>query len=202
MFTGIVENQGKVLANRALEAGKLLKIEANLEGLQEGESISINGVCLTLLPGFEQALSFNVSKETLEKTNLGEMVPGEKINIERAMLSSTRFGGHYVSGHIDKKIPLLKKQIMGDFVELIIGEFTPQDLHYLPNKGSITLEGVSLTINAVHANTAQLLLIPYTLEKTNLGTKKEGDLLNVEFDYLTKIVAHQLSLHTSARVLA
>ena len=192
MFTGLVEKSGKVIANRSSEGANHLLIDAHFEKLQPGESLAINGVCLTLLPAGEQQLAFDISPETLKLTTLGELRAGDVVNIERAMLASTRFGGHYVSGHVDTTANVRSITPMGEYIEMEIGEFAiPAEMYLLP-KGSITLNGVSLTINDVDDGVIKLMLVPHTLNVTTLGQLQVGMRLNVEFDYLTRIVAHQL----------
>lgn len=194
MFTGLIDHQGYVIAIETREAGKRLIIEANFDNLQIGESISVNGVCLTLLPDEAGRLVFDISPETLMLTNLHHVLAGEKVNLERAMHASARFGGHYVSGHVDKTARLHSMTSQGDFVEMIIDGFDPRDLRFLLPKGSITVEGVSLTINAVTKDRITIMLVPHTLANTTFPTKKPGQPLNIEFDYLTRIVAHQLQM--------
>lgn len=192
MFTGLIEKSGIVITNCHAGGANRLLIGAQFEQLQVGESIAVNGVCLTLLPAGEQQLAFDVSPETLKLTTLGELCSGDCVNIERAMIATARFGGHYVSGHVDTTAQLYSLTPMGDYLELTIGDFaTPADMYLLP-KGSITLDGVSLTINDVAAGGIKVMLVPHTLEVTMLKQLKIGQRLNVEFDYLTRIVAHQL----------
>lgn len=192
MFTGLIQQQGDVIANTAFEQSNRLMIRADFQELRTGESIAVNGVCLTLLPDFEQNLSFDISPETLKLTNLSQLKSGDIVNLEQAMLATTRFGGHYVNGHVDSTACLKSKTQIDDYVEMIIGEFAACDTMYLLPKGSITVDGVSLTINALTDRCVRLLLVPHTLANTTLGTRCVGDRLNIEFDYLTKIVAHQL----------
>ncbi len=130
----------------------------------------------------------------LRLTTLGQLRAGMSVNLERAMLASARFGGHYVSGHVDTTARLKAITPIGDYVELVVGDFATCASMYLLPKGSITLEGVSLTINAVNEDNIKLMLVPHTLAKTTLGQLDIGQRLNVEFDYLTRIVAHQLKI--------
>ena len=192
MFTGLIEQQGDVIANTAFEIANRLLIHAEFEQLQAGESIAVNGVCLTLLPDFSQGLAFDVSPETLKLTNLGQLQPGQRVNLERAMLATTRFGGHYVNGHVDTTACLQSVTQMDDYIEMIISGFAACDTIYLLPKGSVTLDGVSLTINALNNACISVMLVPHTLAHTTLGQRVVGDRFNVEFDYLTRIVAHQL----------
>lgn len=194
MFTGLIEQQGEVLANISGKVANRLLIKSPFADLQTGESIAVNGVCLTLLPDYEQSLAFDVSPETLRLTTLGQCRAGMLVNLERAMLASARFGGHYVSGHVDTTARLKAIAPIGEYVELVVGDFATCASMYLLPKGSITLEGVSLTINAVNEDNIKLMLVPHTLAKTTLGQLEIGQRLNVEFDYLARIVAHQLKI--------
>ncbi len=192
MFTGLIEQQGTVLNNTALGVSNRLLIRASFDDLQYGESIAVNGVCLTLLPDDSHGLAFDVSPETLARTNLGQLNSGDVVNLERAMKASTRFGGHYVNGHVDTTASLISVTPIRDYIEMIIGVFAACDTIYLLPKGSVTLDGVSLTINALDNDCIRVMLVPHTLEQTTLGRLPVGARLNVEFDYLTRIVAHQL----------
>lgn len=194
MFTGLIEQKAKVLDNQKGEIAHRLLIEANFAQLTTGESFAVNGVCLTLLPGHEQQLVFDVSPETLALTNLGQLRAGDWVNLERAMPATARFGGHYVSGHVDTTAHLKVHRKMDEYLELTLGGFAEKASLYLLPKGSITLDGVSLTINEVNAGQIKLMLVPHTLAQTTLGQLVIGQRLNVEFDYLTRIVAHQLTI--------
>ncbi|HBI21551.1 MAG TPA: riboflavin synthase [Legionella sp.] len=192
MFTGLIEQQGTVVSNTAFDSSNRLLISASFDALQAGESIAVNGVCLTLLPHFSDGLMFDVSPETLKLTNLSQLKVGDGVNLERAMQACTRFGGHYVNGHVDTTACLASVTPMGDYIEMIIGGFAACDTIYLLPKGSVTIDGVSLTINALDNDSIRVMLVPHTLEHTTLGRLCIGAHLNVEFDYLTRIVAHQL----------
>ena len=194
MFTGIVDALGEVVVNQKNLVANRLEINSNYQLLAIGESISVNGVCLTLVPKSNDRLIFDVSPETLALTNLGELNIGSKVNLERAMSATARFGGHYVSGHIDTTACLKAKKTIGDYVEMTIADFAKPASMYLLPKGSICLDGVSLTINEVNTDEIKLMLIPHTLAQTTLGQLEVGQRLNVEFDYLTRIVAHQLKI--------
>ncbi|AHE66991.1 riboflavin synthase [Legionella oakridgensis] len=201
MFTGLIEQQGAVVANLTNVTGQRLLIDAPFEHLQEGESIAVNGVCLTLLPKFKSHLAFDVSPETLARTTLGALRVGDAVNLERAMTATARFGGHYVSGHVDRTIHLNAVTNIGEYIEMNVGEFKPEEMRFLLPKGSITLDGVSLTINAIENRGVSVLLVPHTLANTTLAKRCVGDYLNVEFDYLTRVVAHQLSLLTQSSAI-
>lgn len=191
MFTGLVEQQGEVIANIEGTVANRLLIRGDFKQLVVGESIAVNGVCLTLLPEHEQGLMFDVSPETLQLTTLGKLRPGDHVNLERGMLATTRFGGHYVSGHVDATASVQSITLVDEFVEMVIGDFPLNTNQYMLPKGSITLQGVSLTINRVNDESINVMLVPHTLANTTLGQCCIGDRLNVEFDYIARIVAHQ-----------
>ena len=193
MFTGIVEQCGEVVVNQCWDGSHRLLIRASFEALQAGESIAVNGVCLTLLPGFsEDKLTFDVSPETLNVTTLGRFSAGDRVNLERALLPTTRLGGHYVSGHVDTTALLVHKATVGDYIEMTVGGFLREEQRYLVPKGSVTLDGVSLTIHRVEEDRVTLLLVPHTLAVTTLGQLVVGQRLNIEFDYWVRVVVHQL----------
>ncbi len=195
MFTGLIEKQGQVIANTVMPGGKRLLVDAALTVLETGESIAVNGVCLTLLDVEKPLIAFDVSQETLQCTNLGELCQGDAVNLERAMNASGRFGGHYVTGHVDTVAYLTAMHEVGDCLEITVSNFASSAAAlYLMVKGSITLDGVSLTINEVKPGEIKLMLIPHTLGKTTFSELKVGHCFNVEFDYLTRIIAHQLRL--------
>jgi riboflavin synthase len=195
MFTGLIEQKGLVLANDSSSKGNRLVIGSPFNDLETGESIAINGVCLTVLPSESQGmLNFDLSPETLRLTTLAELALGDEVNLERAMRASTRFGGHYVSGHVDTRVTVKSIHSIGEFVHVELTGFNQDELLYLIVKGSIAVEGVSLTINAVNERSIQLMLVPHTLVHTTLSTLKIGQYVNIEFDYFTRIVAHQLRL--------
>lgn len=195
MFTGIIEKKSKVLSNLHYDCVNRLVISADFELLQAGESIAVNGVCLTLLPSSAtNQLNFDVSPETLQCTTLANLTAGDFVNLERAMLADTRFGGHYVSAHVDAMAQILDIKPINEFVELTLNGFATHAMAYLIPKGSITVEGVSLTINSITNHSIKLMLVPHTLLNTTLSLLKQGQLVNIEFDYLTRIVAHQLEL--------
>ncbi|KTD50579.1 riboflavin synthase alpha chain [Legionella rubrilucens] len=194
MFTGLIEEKAQVISNEPASGGRQLCLHSPFKALQSGESIAVNGVCLTYKSEDASGLIFDVSPETLAKTTLSELKAGDLVNLERAMLAHTRFGGHYVSGHVDTTACLAGMKSVGDYYEIEVNDFGADARLYLLPKGSITLDGVSLTINAVTPDAIHLMLVPHTLKVTTLGDLKPGHRFNVEFDYLTRIVAHQLSI--------
>ncbi|MCC5791808.1 MAG: riboflavin synthase [Legionellaceae bacterium] len=195
MFTGIVEQQARVSALRQTGRSAYLEIETVWTDLCPGESVAVNGVCLTALTEADENMRFDVSSETLAFTNLGQLQVGDLVNIERALQAKDRFGGHYVSGHVNCQAVVQDLLPDGDCAKMHIHQFTSKNTAlYLMPKGSITIEGVSVTINEVGEDHITVMLVPHTLSLTTLGQLRCGRRVNVEFDYLTQIVAHQLSV--------
>lgn len=194
MFTGLIEQQADVIANHVGKIANRLVLKSSFSELLTGESIAVNGTCLTLLPQEDEYLAFDVSPETIMLTTLGKLKAGDKVNLERSMSANARFGGHYVSGHVDTTASVLSVSALGEYIEMVIGDFSMPASRYLLPKGSITLDGVSLTINTVDKIGIKIMLVPHTLAQTTLGHMQVGQQLNVEFDYITRIVAHQLTV--------
>jgi len=192
MFTGLVEQCGKILKQEKHERGTRLILEAKFDNLIVGESIAVNGVCLTLLPAPFGQLAFDVSPETLRVTSLGGLKPNDGVHLERALRVSDRFGGHYVNGHVDMTAEIRTITPQGEYTEMIIAGFDASHRPYLCPKGSITLDGVSLTINSVIDDTITVMLVPHTLLKTMFSTSVVGQRINVEFDYVARVLVHQL----------
>jgi riboflavin synthase len=192
MFTGLIEAQGRVKSLKSTSQHLHLILEHPFLNLEIGESIAVNGVCLTAMPLDEHTVAFDISSETLSKTYFEDLKLDEEVNLERAVQSNSRMGGHYVTGHIDMKAYVIGFEHQENYVKLSVGGFNPGQMLYLIPKGSITINGVSLTINSVLENGIELMLVPHTLECTSLKYVKPGQAVNIEFDYLTRIIAHQL----------
>jgi riboflavin synthase len=189
MFTGIIENKGRFLRVEYQGQKKRLTLELpmNLTEVQLGDSININGVCLTIVGKRGQTIQLDLSPETLQKTVLGGLKEGDKVNLERALRLTDRLGGHIVTGHIDGIGIIVEKRKEMDFLNFKIR--IPKSISkYVVQKGSIAIDGISLTVNESQGEDIQLSLIPYTLEKTTLMDKKVGDQVNVESDVLGKYV--------------
>lgn len=194
MFTGLVAMMGKVISQTPEGAGKRLTVQAALfdQSVEIGESIAVNGVCLTVIENREGRASFQLAPETLQRSNLGKQQPGSLVNLERSLRLGDRLGGHWVQGHVDG-VSMLKQRDLKDEWE----EFTfqmPVNLgRYLVPKGSITVNGVSLTLVDVTAASFSVALIPHTLAVTNLGLLQPNDAVNLEVDILAKYVEKLLT---------
>lgn len=189
MFTGLVQCTGSFTGkNMTGGAGKLfIRSHKLFQDLKKGESIAVNGTCLTLEEFSGNELSFHVLKETFSKTDLGELVSGSCVNLERALAAGDRLGGHIVSGHVDGvgKIVSLGKQGDDTILEIAASE---EILMYIVSKGSIAVDGISLTVASVKKDSFTICIIPTTWQETNLQTKKSGDMVNLETDMLGKYV--------------
>ena len=194
MFTGIVEELGSVVAVKELDEAALIEVRGPLvtEDAKLGDSIAVNGVCLTVVEVGDGTFTADVMKETLDRSSLGALSPGDPVNLERAATLSTRLGGHVVQGHVDGLGTLLSREPAEQWEVLTIG--LPRQLsRYLVEKGSITVDGVSLTVVSVADDRFTVSLIPTTLRLTTLGAKAPGDPVNLEVDVLAKYVERLLS---------
>src|SRR4030042_1448443 len=194
MFTGIIEDKGKVIRVEHQGQGKKLTLELliNLTEVQLGDSINISGVCLTVVEKRRQTIGLDLSSETLQKTVLGELKEGDQVNFERALKLTDRLGGHIVTGHIDGIGVITEKRKEGDFLHLKI-QIPKLVSRYVVQKGSIAIDGISLTVNECEDEEIKMTLIPYTLKKTTLLDKKVGDRVNVEADIIGKYVEKMMS---------
>lgn len=189
MFTGIIEELGKISALNKHSSGAKIQISAKLvtENTIEGDSIAVNGVCLTALEITANGFAADVSQETLNRSTLGNLKVGAVVNLERAVTPSTRLGGHIVQGHVDATGKFLSATQSGDFWTVRIGY--PKEIgQYLVYKGSISVEGISLTIAELTDDYFEIALIPKTWALTNLSTLKNGDAVNLEADVIAKYV--------------
>jgi riboflavin synthase len=194
MFTGIIEDKGRVLKveYRGQEKRLTIGLPPHLTEVQLGDSINLNGVCLTVARKGQQSIDLDLSRETLQRSALGELKQGDEVNLERALRLNDRLGGHIVNGHIDGVGVIIEKKKERDFLQLTIR--IPESVSkYVVQKGSIAIDGISLTVNEYQGGEIRLTLIPYTIEKTTLVDKKVGDRLNVEADILGKYVEKLLA---------
>jgi len=187
MFTGIIEELGTVDSVEVLPDSIRLGIKGDLvrQDLSQGESISVNGVCLTAAEITEDGFIADVMLETLNRSSLSGISQGERVNLERAMSGAGRFGGHVVQGHVDGVAEIVSREPSANW-EVVKVKIPAELSKYVVHKGSITFDGISLTVNDISDNTVSLSLIPETLRLTTLGTKQVGEKLNVEADILAK----------------
>ena len=190
MFTGIVEGVGVVKSLQEQEESWLLELDlpfAEAEGLDAGDSLAVNGCCLTMKEAGSDYGSFDLLEETLNRTNLGQLKPGDRVNLERSLAANGRLGGHFVTGHIDGlgRIDIFEERGKNLFLQVGV---EPSAAKYLVDKGCIAVDGCSLTVCEVTDNSFAVWLIPHTLDQTNLQGRKAGDHLNIEFDLLAKYV--------------
>lgn len=191
VFTGIVQGDGRVTALVPSDGGVRLVLAAPFAGLELGESVSVNGACLTVAELAPGGFAADLSRETLERTSLGSLVAGSRVNLERALRLADRLGGHLVSGHVDGLARVVSVEAVGQTRRV---EFQcPRPLlRYIAEKGSVALDGVSLTINAVSGDGFAVMLIPHTLSVTTLDELAPGRLLNLEVDQVARYVARFL----------
>jgi riboflavin synthase len=188
MFTGIIHHSGVIESVEKRESGARLTLRTTDErAFERGESLAVNGVCLTVLPLKDRRLATDLSDETLSRTTLGRLENGTRVNVERALALGERLGGHLVQGHVDGVGTLLSITTEGDFA-VYRWSFPPEFARLVVSKGSIAVDGVSLTIVEPDPTSFSAALIPETLQKTNLGVARVGDLANLEFDIIAKYV--------------
>lgn len=194
MFTGIIEEKGEFAAVLSAGSSAVLTIKASavLEGTAVGDSIAVNGVCLTVTRLYPDRFDADVMPETLRRTTLGSLRPGDAVNLERAMAANGRFGGHIVAGHIDGTGTIREIRAEANAVWYRI-EASAGILRYIVEKGSIAVDGISLTVASVDQQTFQVSVIPHTRAVTALSDRKIGDRVNLENDVIGKYVERLLS---------
>ena len=194
MFTGIIEELGKVhsVEQRGENARIVIEAKTVLGGTNQGDSIAVSGVCLTALDLQPASFAADVSKETLARTTLGSLKPGSPVNLERSVTAETRLGGHMVQGHVDGRGQLLSVEDHGESWTVRFS-FPPEIARYLVFKGSVAVEGISLTIAGLTDDYFDVAIIPKTWEVTNLSSLKPGDPVNLEVDVIGKYVERLLS---------
>jgi len=194
VFTGLVENTAEVVGLEARGQAARLDIDVqriDLAGRVVGESIAVNGVCLTVAGHRGTVVSFDVSPETLGRTTLGRLRPGDRVNVEQAVMPTSRLGGHFVTGHVDGIGRVVARSGRdGGFVLML--EVPRELLKYLAEKGSVTVDGVSLTVNGVRRGRVELFIVPHTGAVTTLGQIGVGDEVNIEVDLLARYVERLL----------
>ena len=189
MFTGIIEEKGMIsrIMKTASQAILTIKAKKVMEDIHIGDSIAVNGICLTVTSFSANEFQADVMHETLDRTSLKMLKPGSSVNLERAMAAGGRFGGHMVSGHIDGtgRITDIKEDSLAIWYTI---ETSPEILHYIVEKGSIAIDGISLTVAKVTQTTFAVSTIPHTRVVTTLGERRAGDLVNLENDIVGKYV--------------
>ena len=200
MFTGLIEEVGNVLEIRATEHGTQLQVAAShiTKKIRTGDSVAVNGCCLTLSAHRGEELSFDLLEETLDRTNLKTLRHDSPVNLERSLPANGRFGGHFVQGHVDCAARILTFGQSGGDHRLEI-ELPAEFAHYVASKGSIAVNGISLTVAKVLPERFVVWIIPQTKRHTNLDYAEVGDSLNLEFDILAKYVERMLSRHVPQR---
>lgn len=197
MFTGLIEDVGRFRSLERHGSAARLTLSTVLPGeeFNLGDSVAVNGVCLTVTYIAAPLLTFDVSPETLDTSGLGRLSPGDQVNLERAMRLSDRLGGHIVTGHIDCVATVQeRREASGNII--FSCKLPPEKCRYVVAKGSIAIDGVSLTINRVNADSFAVNIIPHSLQKTTLQFRKPGDVVNIETDIIGKYV--ERLLHAAA----
>jgi riboflavin synthase len=201
MFTGLVEFKGTVTAKEPGAASSRLSVEAGFvaDDAKIGDSIAINGCCLTVIEIAGSRLTFDLLAETERKTNLQHIGPGASVNLERSLRVGDRLGGHFVTGHVEETARIIGWEKKGTDYELAIA-FNPEFDCYVVPKGSIAIDGISLTVAEVESGRFTVWIIPHTREVTALSDRRVGDAVNLEFDLLAKYTAKIVKLSNLPRV--
>jgi riboflavin synthase len=194
MFTGIVQQLGEITDITTGEKSLCLTIQSAFTDLQLGESVAVDGICLTVTQAQATGeFTCDVSPETWQVTAANQYQAGRKINLERALQLQDRLGGHFVLGHVDECATLSDRQLFTEYVMLTFEIVSAHASGWLVAKGSVCINGVSLTINQVNQTRFNVMIIPHTLANTNLALLSIGEKVNIEYDYLAKIVQRQLT---------
>jgi len=203
MFTGIIEAVGTVALKQAKGGDLKVRIATaalDLSDVKLGDSIAVNGVCLTVIEQFADGFSADISNETVAHTRWSDIEVGESVNLEKAMMPTSRLGGHIVSGHVDGLAQVVDRQEDARSIRFKVS--APENLaKYIAHKGSITVDGVSLTVNAVHGNVFELNIVPHTAKETTLYGFQPGRIVHIEVDviarYLERLISGQQETKTS-----
>lgn len=207
MFTGLIEEIGVVTAVETTSADSRMTIQGSrmtvqadrvLANAQLGDSIAVDGACMTVVALTENSFSFEASPESLSKTNLGRCQPGTRVNLERPLTPTSRIGGHYVTGHVDGQATITSIEPQGNSIIYTFSIADPALAELLVPKGSVAILGISLTVNTVEDNRFSVAIIPHTLAHTNLGDYQPGDSVNIETDLLGKYVRRLVFERNSA----
>lgn len=193
MYTGIIDHCGEIIKIETRTQGVHLWIQSDFSDFSEGESIALDGICVTaLLSNNSGVFECDLSPETLALTTAGSFQLGQQINLERSLTLSDRMGGHFVMGHVDTTAHVDQIDEFDTFVKMHLNDLTTESMRYLSKKGSVSVNGISLTINAIGKTGFSIMVIPHTLARTNLKNIRQGDRVNIEFDTIARIIVHQL----------
>lgn len=194
MFTGLIEDVGKLKAIQRNSSLCQLTIETSLStaSIKLGDSLSVNGCCLTVVHLGSNNFTADATPETLERTGLGDLRSGARVNLERALCLGDRLGGHIVTGHIDARATLMSRQTAGN-AEILQFKMAHDSMRYLVAKGSVAIDGISLTVNSVTADGFSVAVIPHTLSKTTLAAISPGEVANIETDIIGKYIERLLA---------
>jgi len=194
LFTGLILEMGEISSFKKRSGGAILSLKANeaASTAKKGDSISVNGVCLTVVSKNNNTLSFDLSEETLRCTNLGSLKTGDIVNLEPSLSPDSKIGGHFVTGHVDAAGRIRSKVNIGDMMKVEI-EAPSNVINFLVEKGSVAVDGISLTIVDILKDGFTVVIIPHTAKLTTIGFKSPGDTVNIEVDILGKYVARFLN---------
>ncbi|MEV5613306.1 riboflavin synthase [Streptomyces sp. NPDC052225] len=200
MFTGIVEELGEITAVENLDDASRFRVRGPVvtEGAKHGDSIAVNGVCLTVVEHDADTFTADVMAETLKRSSLGALAAGSRVNLERPMVADGRFGGHIVQGHVDGTGTIIQR-LPSEHWEIVKVSLPAELSRYVVEKGSITVDGVSLTVVEAGADYFTISLIPTTLALTTLGLKQPGDPVNLEVDVIAKYVERMLGTQEAGK---
>ncbi|MBI5875369.1 MAG: riboflavin synthase [Deltaproteobacteria bacterium] len=196
MFTGIIQTIGKVKGvEKKGSSAAIITIDHNgsLTGINIGDSVAVDGACLTVVKIFPSHFEADISGETMRLTTLGSIKAGERVNLEKSLTPSTPMGGHFVTGHVDGVGFIIRKTAEGEFAVFDFNIPNELRLNHIAKKGSVALDGISLTVADLTSNGFRVAIIPHTLKNTTLSLKKQGDRVNIETDVLAKYVERFLS---------
>lgn len=194
LFTGLILEMGEILSVKRRSGGAILSLKSKevAASAKQGDSISVNGVCLTVINTNNNILSFDLSEETLRSTNLGSLKTGDAVNLEPSLSFDSKIGGHFVTGHVDAAGKIRSKANIGDMMKVEI-EAPVNVINFLVEKGSVAIDGISLTVVDILKNSFTVMIIPHTAKLTTIGFKGPGDTVNIEADILGKYVARFLN---------
>jgi riboflavin synthase len=192
MFTGIVDHTGVITSIEAIPKGIKFWVQSLFTDYQMGESIAVDGACLTVVAAKDNQFAVELSPETLELTTACHYQMNQSVNLERSLQMGDRLGGHWVTGHVDQTATVAQVTPHEEFTEIIFAGMTDRNQNYLLKKGSVCINGVSLTINEVTHDGFSVMIIPHTATITNLSKLTEKSLVNIEFDHMAKLIFQQV----------